>query len=881
MADLGSAYEQRFKRLGSPDDLELAIAYTRRALSLARTDGDVTTFKANLAKSLWTAYLRSESLSDLTEAISLGRESSEAVSQTDPDYPRILVNLAAAIGSLYEQSGRLTDLNEAISFLRSAEAAVDDKSQDWATVGSNLGNALKLRFEWTGESSDILEATTYCRRAVVPGATKHADYAYHLSVLSSVLGALYVWNKHPDILNESIGYGLAAIDEAVSVSRSDTAAYRSNLGVSLHLRYTLAQTQDDLDLAIAFVREAIADTDTTDRSYIIYQSNLGSWLLTRFNAEGSRDDIDDAISATELAVNGSPAGHPNRARYLATLGTARCARFGLDGNIIDAEEALAAWRRAAEQTTAATAVRMTAGQSMGSFAAAQGLWSLASEGYGLAVGLFPRLMWHGAQRLSHEETLVNWAGLASDAAACAIAAGDLELAVEMLETGRGILWSQAANLRTDLDDLRSSRPDLAIRLETARAALDRPVDQRARISIDRQMSAADELDGVLNEIRTVPGFQTFWSSPQFEQLQPGSLGGPIIIVNVSEWRCDSIILEDDRLRVIELSGLTRHETTAYVNDYLLALQRFEGDETGWTIDRLEAEILTVLEWMWDAFADDILKVLLRGDEVSTSAPKRVWWCPTGPLAVVPLHAAGYHRDDTFGNRTVIDNVVSSYTPTVRVLADREMSVAPLVDGHMVLVAVPNTPDYQPLTGIDIEKRVLAGLFPADADGFLIDGNATRSAVLEAIGGSAWLHAACHAHQDLGNPSTGGLVPYDWETAGLVSVADMSGIRSVGQFAFLSACKTAVGGLANADEALTFAAGLQYSGWKHVIATLWSVWDSAAGELSELFYPSVTTDHRLDINATAQGLHDAILEYRNRDSNRVQPSRWAPFVHFGP
>ena len=42
---------------------------------------------------------------------------------------------------------------------------------------------------------------------------------------------------------------------------------------------------------------------------------------------------------------------------------------------------------------------------------------------------------------------------------------------------------------------------------------------------------------------------------------------------------------------------------------------------------------------------------------------RVWWVATGSLALLPVHAAG-HRD---GSRTLLDRVISSYTPTVRSL----------------------------------------------------------------------------------------------------------------------------------------------------------------------------------------------------------------------
>lgn len=61
----------------------------------------------------------------------------------------------------------------------------------------------------------------------------------------------------------------------------------------------------------------------------------------------------------------------------------------------------------------------------------------------------------------------------------------------------------------------------------------------------------------------------------------------------------------------------------------------------------------------------------------------------------------------------------------------------------------------------------------------------------------------------------------------MTVAELANDRYRGEFAFLSACKTAVGGVQTPDEAITLAAALQYTGWRHVIGTLWTVWDQSA------------------------------------------------------
>ncbi|KAG2099134.1 CHAT domain-containing protein, partial [Suillus cothurnatus] len=56
-----------------------------------------------------------------------------------------------------------------------------------------------------------------------------------------------------------------------------------------------------------------------------------------------------------------------------------------------------------------------------------------------------------------------------------------------------------------------------------------------------------------------------------------------------------------------------------------------------------------------------------------------------------------------------------------------------------------------------------------------------------------------------------------------------------EFAFLSACHTAVGDEETPDEVIHLAAGLQFSGFKSVIGTLWEVDDSVAKHVVEAFY----------------------------------------------
>ena len=130
----------------------------------------------------------------------------------------------------------------------------------------------------------------------------------------------------------------------------------------------------------------------------------------------------------------------------------------------------------------------------------------------------------------------------------------------------------------------------------------------------------------------------------------------------------------------------------------------------------------------------------EGDPV---AWPRLWWCPTGPLTLLPLHAAGHHAEAVGGEsppRTVLDRVVSSYTPTLRALLEarrpHDDDVVRAVD-RLLLVDVPDAPGQVPLD-TSAERAVLLDAFPDDRR-TVLDERATREATRTALPEHRWVH----------------------------------------------------------------------------------------------------------------------------------------------
>jgi CHAT domain-containing protein len=82
-----------------------------------------------------------------------------------------------------------------------------------------------------------------------------------------------------------------------------------------------------------------------------------------------------------------------------------------------------------------------------------------------------------------------------------------------------------------------------------------------------------------------------------------------------------------------------------------------------------------------------------------------------------------------------------------------------------------------------------------------------------------------------------------------------------------------------DEAITLATALQYAGYRHIVATSWSVYDTTAADLAEEMYGRLIENGLLHPARTAPALHHAIRLLRLQYPDH--PSVWMPFTHLGP
>jgi hypothetical protein len=177
---------------------------------------------------------------------------------------------------------------------------------------------------------------------------------------------------------------------------------------------------------------------------------------------------------------------------------------------------------------------------------------------------------------------------------------------------------------------------------------------------DRRTALAGEWDELVEQARRLPGFQDFLLPPAPQTLLAAADPGPVVVLNVSRWRCDALVVRADGVEVVRLATLTAAAVTERTADHLDVVA---GDQDP---PVREERLRSTMEWLWDEVADPVLTALGHTGRPDGRWP-RVWWCPTGPFRSLPVHGAGYHAHAD--GRTVIDRVVSSYTPTLRALRE--------------------------------------------------------------------------------------------------------------------------------------------------------------------------------------------------------------------
>ncbi|MBQ0881946.1 CHAT domain-containing protein [Streptomyces sp. IPPR8] len=860
LGHLGNACLSRFARVGDTVDLEDAVALFRKARDAAEDELARELACCLLGEALVTRFEIDGRGEDLTDAVTAYRQALEAslddgesasshgleglfaalADNTDAGRGDEVHRLATALLTRYNRFGHRADLDDAITAARHALGATPPDHPERAARAGRCFHLLLARADWQDwvKPSDLDDVITLVRHELTCMASGDPARPSFLAVLRASLLRRNARDHDPADLDEAIGASCETVELSTTPEDIDPMFFGGIAVMATDLAACLDKATD-LDRTVRELRRALASLPS------------GTGRKQR---------------------HGWSAAAGNQVRVASSLAAALGERYLRTGDPEDRRQAVALAWRAVHTESATPAQRVAAARRGTRWAATAGEWDVAADLLAFSVSLMPRLTPYTWYRESRVTNLLFTSGVPRDAVAAAVRAGRPGEAVRLAEQGRGVLISQDLSIGRDLSVLREQNPGLAA--QWTRLHLQRVRAERAlqRLSSDVYAEFTETLDA----IRALPALGHFASPSEpsaLPELLAESEAGPVVLVNVSDYGSHALILAPGGVRTVELPEVTPETVHEQAGMLMAAGTKTGADpDTHLLAQRVSA---SVLAWLWDRVTGPVLDSLGLTDPPAPGHPwPRIWWVPTGMLALMPLHAAGD------GRQNALDRVVSGYAPTINALRRARRRPPGPRPPHLLAVTMPQTPGASPLPGAAEEARMLATHVRRIE--VLSGEKATYERVRARLPKSTWVHFACHTEGTTADTFEKSLLLHDHETHPL-TVADLGTLNLDGaELAYLSACTTgAPGGTflttgeSLADESIQLASAFLVAGYRHVIATLWPVKDSMAARFAEYFYTeavSVGTD-------PAFALHQAAR--RIRDSYPSFPSIWASHIHTGP
>ena len=467
----------------------------------------------------------------------------------------------------------------------------------------------------------------------------------------------------------------------------------------------------------------------------------------------------------------------------------------------------------------------------------------------------------------------------------------LEKAIETLERGRALLWSEMRHLRIPIGQLLKADPDLGRKFAAVNRDLEeltKSVPPSHKLSMDgdaadgfraidpfgrlllKQRGLLEERAKLISQIQALPGFDSFLASPSWDTLRSVAISGPVIIVNHSRWRSDILVLLHHHPPSLIRTPDDFFKRARALKNKLLESRRKHGLDSS----DYEETLGFVLDQLYKLVGKPVIDRLrlLRVPEQS-----RIWWCPTSVFCSLPLHAMGPIPSDDGELRYFLDLYICSYTPTLSALIQsRHHGFRSRSSYKPSVLLVAQLDPSLPTVGGEIQ--VLQALKATEVSS-LVSETATPAAVIDRLHHHQFVHFACHGTLETGKPFEAG-----FELHGDARLTILDIVRAhlpTAEFAFLSACHTAEmteGSIM--DEGLHLAAAVQYCGFRSVVGTMWAMADMDGRDLAKYFYKELFSDSRGTPyhERSAKALQFAVKKLRRKRGITLE--RWVNFVHYG-
>ncbi|KAJ7693183.1 CHAT domain-containing protein [Mycena rosella] len=874
--NLGGAFFRRFERLGNLSDLNQSMQLFEAAVRLVpEGHQNKPAWLKNLADSHLMRFKRIGERRDISQAVDMFEAAVRLTPEGHPDKPSYLIRLADSLDDRFVRFGDLTDLDKSAAMLEAAVGLTPDDHPDKILFMGHLSNSLLHRFQRLGDLSDIKRSVSVLESAVALTPSSHSALPVQLNSLGISLRHLFERLGNLTDLDRSV----KVLEAAVALTPNDHPSKHSrlnNLGSSLICRFELLGDPADIAQASAMLGIAVKLIPEGDPERASAITNFANCFFRRFQQLDDITDIDNAVFLWQTSLELTPDGHRDKPSRLINLAGSLLHRFEQLGHPDDFNKMILHLTCAASAPTAPAHMRFSASTQWAQHAHIHHHQSILCA-YGTAIDRLQELAWLGLSISDRHYQILLAGRVVREAASAAIEAHEYTKAVEWLDQGRSIIWGQVLSLRTPIDDLRKAHPELAEelislsnQLETAGLRSSEVEEPDGSLNPQECHALAHRREQVVKQIRNLTGFESFLLPKKISELSLAAQIGPVVLSNISRYRCDALILMPDAgndLIHVPLLDFTLSMALSLVGSLGSLVQgavrsdRLDGFREGQMLP--EEEFARILSELWIRIVRPVLDGLAF--TTPTRDPGRIWW-----------HIRG---NEAFGSK-LSDFFISSYTPSLTALIEGFRARDESKEGLQILaVAQPSAhrQDYIPgtLEEIDHIKRLAGAQNPVVC---LAEGLATVDSVREGMKKSRWAHFACHGVQDIFNPTKSALLLAGDSRLTLSSIIQLS--LQNADLAFLSACQTATGAKNLEDESVHLTAGMLLAGYRGVIGTMWSIMDKDGPKVASDVYAHLFKTSPPDSTKAAEALHLAVRNLHEEAGGNKSFAHWVPFIHVG-
>jgi hypothetical protein len=544
-----------FDLLGDQDALAESVDLNRKALTL-RPPGHPSRDNSlnNLAVALRTRFRDCGDFNLLEEAVRMHREVLRLRSLGHPRRDAALSNLSAALMTSFEQQGSFETVTEAIALGREALDLCPIGNPFRFMYLSTLAESLRLRFIYQGFSVCLAEAMKLYREVLHTMPEAHPQRGLMMMNYGETL--LLAFQEHGDscLLSEAI----VVLRETLTLQ--PTGVYLHDIALGNLAEALLASSEQSGDMSL------LSEAATLHQEALRFRPPGHSLRITSLAGLADLYCRIEPVSWKEAhtlyceALRICPQGYPVRAQLLS--GIARCF-LDASSPFFDPVQGIAHLSEAyADNLTHITRRLRAASTDMRNVEATyasvtrhmdeatRGRYdTLVLELYSQVIGILPLAANFGIDHKARLRAVVGTDRIARNAASRAVLVGRVSMAIETLEEGRGVFWTQTLHLRTTAFDRvpKADREELQrLLLLLDRATHGTETSELSAAQRERELGRRRHLNeqgqSLIAKIRGYPGLSRFLLPSTFEAVFASLPDGFVVIVNASEVAHHALIL---------------------------------------------------------------------------------------------------------------------------------------------------------------------------------------------------------------------------------------------------------------------------------------------------------------------------------------------------